>query len=187
MLHPLDSTIFLYSRSKEYVYFNHLSIQQLYMLFLLNISFIRVATIFVLFFLRKSNLSMWFESFQHMWVPFMASSHFQLLYIKDLILHTIGLLIAWLICQLNASTLIVTLVMIHQNQVDDPSKPSRYGTGEFLSGIIPLSLSSRRQKFTIPILRKGHGDAFLPILIPVPGINPYGDPHPRISSSVQHW
>lgn len=118
MLHPLDSTIFLYSRSKEYVYFNHLSIQQLYMLFLLNISFIRVATIFVLFFLRKSNLSMWFESFQHMWVPFMASSHFQLLYIKDLILHTIGLLIAWLICQLNASTLIVTLVMIHQNQVD---------------------------------------------------------------------
>jgi hypothetical protein len=58
----------LYSRSKGYVYFNHLSLQYLHMPFQYFQHLCLVP------------LSMWLETFQHMWVPIMASSHFHLLW-----------------------------------------------------------------------------------------------------------
>ena len=66
--------------------------------------------------LSKSTmtLSLWLEPFQDMWVPFIASSHFHLWFNNDVILHTIWLLIAWLVPQLNASSLFFTAAVVHR-------------------------------------------------------------------------
>jgi hypothetical protein len=111
VLHPLDSTAYLYSRSREYNHFNHLSLQCLHMLFLLNIASWGVAINFV--------SSLWPN------IPWACDlNHFntcefnlwlQVTFTNDLILKTIWLLIAWLVPRLNASTLFFTLAMVPQS------------------------------------------------------------------------
>jgi hypothetical protein len=73
-----------------------------------------VATIFVTFFLSKRTLSMRPEPFQHIWVQFMASSHFHLWHNNNLLLHIIWLLIAWLVPILNANNIFFTIAMVHR-------------------------------------------------------------------------
>jgi hypothetical protein len=66
--------------------------------------------------LSKSTLtlSLWLEPFQDMWVAFIASSHFHIWFNNDLILHTIWLLIAWLMPRLHASSLFFTTAVVHR-------------------------------------------------------------------------
>jgi len=92
---------------KRYIYFNYLSLQYLHTPFLYEYIFIRVCKHLCII-----PLSISLESFQHMWVLFMASSHFPIWHNNNLILHTIWLRIARLVRRLNASTLFFTLAMV---------------------------------------------------------------------------
>jgi hypothetical protein len=108
---PLHSTTYLYSRWKGYVYL--IESLSLHMPYLLNISSIEVAILFVSFF-EQTTLNLWLEPFQQMRVPIMDSSHFHLWFNNNLILHAIWILIVWLVPRLNASTFFFTTVVLHR-------------------------------------------------------------------------
>ena len=110
----------LYSRSREYNYFNHLSLQCLHMPFLLNISSWGVAITFVS---SLWAISPWACDLNH-FNTYEFNSWHQVTSTNDLILNTIWFLIAWLVPWLNASTLFFTLAMyLGRQAIACPSPP----------------------------------------------------------------
>jgi hypothetical protein len=108
LLHLLDSTAYLYLRSREYNHFNHLSLQCLHMPFLLNITSWGVAINFISS--LWANIS-WACDLNH-FNTFEFNLWLQVTFTNDLILNTIWLLIAWLVPWLNASIVFFTLAMV---------------------------------------------------------------------------